>query len=646
MVSKITHNDLGHPSVDSNKGVDVGTMCYDIDVVKNSPGAPGLESEGLGFEPLMAGYEASKCEINHSVSGCVSGDLVIAEPSGQGFESSQVTDIVVPMNCIGQESGKRDSVSAGKSDLTSSKSFGPGFESGVKKDMNTKYHSSVNAVIDEVNQLCPIYDVNNVGMDEKFVSTIIFANQGNRDLAQGVNTPIFNQWQRQINFQFGFVPLGCLLMPSSVTSWNSHDYSPIEMHKIIRKTGKPNFLQARLPVASQLHVDIWQSLLTDYWDQQLLQLLQFGFPLDFNRCCPLQQEVGNHSSADEFPSGVDAYIEEECKFGALLGPFDVNPIENAHSSPFMTRHKPNSDRRRVIIDLSWPLGTSVNSGIDKNTYLDALFTLTFPTVDDITSELIHLGHGARLYKIDVSRAFRHVKVDPGDYDLLGLHWRHAYVNMCVPFGTRHGSQICQHPSDAVRYIMRQRGFRIIDDYVGFGVPSVAHASFVSLFDLMKQLGLTVSDKKLVPPSTQVVCLGVLIDTEKGTVSIPPEKLHQINMVKEWLTKKTCNKRQLQSLLGLLLYVHKFVKPARAFLNRMIALLRSGHANQKNDLTSDFRRDLRWFGKFLPLYNGVSLYDHRLIDFTLELDACLTGLGGRWSKFVYHLPIARGFNCSP
>ena len=114
------------------------------------------------------------------------------------------------------------------------------------------------------------------------------------------------------------------------------------------------------------------------------------------------------------------------------------------------------------------------------------------------------------------------------------------------------------------------------------------------------------------------------------------------MVREWLTKKTCTKRQLQSLLGLLLYIHKCAKPAHAFLNRMLALLRSGHATPKIDLTSDFRCDLRWFGKFLPLYNGVSLYDHRPVDFTLELDACLTGLGGRWSKFVYHLPIARGF----
>ena len=80
--------------------------------------------------------------------------------------------------------------------------------------------------------------------------------------------------------------------------------------------------------------------------------------------------------------------------------------------------------------------------------------------------------GALLYKIDVSRAFRHGRIDPGDYELLGLHWCDAYVDICLPFGTRHGRQIFQRLSDAVRHVMRQRGFCVIDfidDYVGVGV---------------------------------------------------------------------------------------------------------------------------------------------------------------------------------
>ena len=130
----------------------------------------------------------------------------------------------------------------------------------------------------------------------------------------------------------------------------------------------------------------------------------------------------------------------------------------------------------------------------------------------------------------MSRAFRHVKVDPADYDLLGLEWGGHYVDTWFPFGTRHGSQIFQCLSDGVRFAMRQKGYVIvdyIDDYVGVGVPSVANASYLALIDLMKDLGLTISQKKLVSPSTKVTCLGVLIDTVNGTISIPPEKLRDV-----------------------------------------------------------------------------------------------------------------------
>ena len=102
------------------------------------------------------------------------------------------------------------------------------------------------------------------------------------------------------------------------------------------------------------------------------------------------------------------------------------------------------------------------------------------------------------------------------------------------------------------------------------------------------------------------------------------------------------KRQLQSILGLLLYVHKCVKPARVFLNRMLELLRACHNDSKVHLTDDFKHDLAWFGKFLPNYNGVNLYDHKPIHETLELDACLTGLGGRVENCVYHLPLDKGY----
>ena len=174
-------------------------------------------------------------------------------------------------------------------------------------------------------------------------------------------------------------------------------------------------------------------------------------------------------------------------------------------------------------------------------------------------------------------------------------------------------------------------------------PAYKRRSFDHLLTLMKQLGLSVSQSKLVPPSTKVICLGVLIDTVAGTVSIPSEKLCQINdTVKEWLEKCSCTKRQLQSILGLLLYVHKCIKPARVFLNKMLDMLRSSQSAQNITLTSYFRRDVHWFAKFLPTYNGVKFYDHSSVDHVSDLDGCLTGHGGRFGNLVYFFPLEKGY----
>ena len=337
---------------------------------------------------------------------------------------------------------------------------------------NLVNHDSANSQSNDVavpGGFLPLYGVNSVGVEETFGNTIMHFKQFNEfQVPLGVDSPILKKWTEQSDFQFGFIPLGEQLIPDKFTCNTSFNKSLLDAHYVVRQTGKPNFWGARIPVTSQLNVDRWEELLKGYWDQQLLQLLKFGFPPDFNRSCTLHNEQGNHTSATQFPLDVDAYIEEECGYGALLGPFKEKTIVDCHTPPFMTRNKPNSDRCRVIIDLSWPIGASVNAGIDKDTYLNSLFALTFPTVDDITSQLKCLGRGTLLYKVDISRAFRHVRIDSGDFDLLGLHWRDAYIDMCLPFGMRHGSQIFQRLSDAVRYVMRQKGFCIIDyidDYV-------------------------------------------------------------------------------------------------------------------------------------------------------------------------------------
>ena len=185
----------------------------------------------------------------------------------------------------------------------------------------------------------------------------------------------------------------------------------------------------------------------------------------------------------------------------------------------------------------------------------------FPIVDDITRHLKSIGRGAL------------PKVGPGDYNLLGLEWQGMYVDTCVPFRMHHGRQIYHHFSDTVYMIYdvsESLGMvNYIDNYVGMGVLSVTWASYNVLVEHIGELGLNISVKKLVPLSTQVTYSGILIDTVKGTLAIPP-----VNQVmRHWLNKDIVSKHQLQSILGLLFYIHKCVKPACVFLNRMLDLLR-------------------------------------------------------------------------
>ena len=445
---------------------------------------------------------------------------------------------------------------------------------------------------------------------------------------------------------FGYIPLNDLqVYKGPQIQWKSLP-DIWQANKLIRETKVPNFLNCRIPVKTQLNPDKWRSYLTQYWDQQLPDLIQYGFPLDFNRNCNLVSTYVNHTSAIEHEQHIDQYIAEELKYGALYGPFDDTPIP-VHVSPLMTRAKQNSDKRRTIVDLSWPKNASVNAAVQKNVYLGSHFILKYPSLDDITKELRKLGPGALIYKVDISRAFRHIRIDPGDIDLLGIRHKSLFLDGSLPFGFRLGSGIFERCSDAIRYIMKNLGhnalMNYIDDLIYIGLPSKIYHSYYQLLSLLEELGLEISQSKLVSPSTSVVCLGIQVNTVARTLSIPDEKLIEIKQLcEQWVHKKNCTKNQLQSLLGSLLYITRCVRPARNFLNRMLQILRDNVHTNFIVLSNQFFQDLEWFRVFLHHFNGVIFYDNKLIHHEVNLDASLNGLGASFGNEVYALPLPVGF----
>ena len=328
----------------------------------------------------------------------------------------------------------------------------------------------------------------------------------------------------------------------------------------------------------------------------------------------------------------------------LIGPVNNIDHDHYHCSPLLTRPK-DTDKRRVILNLSYPYGQSVNDHVYKEEYDSTPFILKFPTIDDIVRDIKNAEGDTVLFKVDVAHAFRNLRVDPADALKLGISWGGAfYVDLVIAFGWTHGSGSFQILSDAIAYIMAKHGVKLhcyIDDYIVVASKSKAAGQFTLLCDLLKDLGLPLNQDKVTPPTKKLTCLGIDIDINTNTMSIAQDKLQDIyEACVQASTKTYLSKQAFQSLLGKLIYIHKCVKPSRIFINRILELFRRNNHCRKIYLNSEFHKDLQWFLTFLPTYNGIAYIIKSDIDEvqSLYLDACLTGMGAVWRDRVYATPI--------
>ena len=122
----------------------------------------------------------------------------------------------------------------------------------------------------------------------------------------------------------------------------------------------------------------------------------------------------------------------------------------------------DGNKRRVILNLFYPTGASLNDTVTRDFFDDKSFTLRFPTVDDIVDKIRLTKGTVMLSKIDVARAFRNLKVDPVDIFKFGIKWNGKYyLDIAVALGWIHGSASFLLASDAILYMMRQEDFQHI-----------------------------------------------------------------------------------------------------------------------------------------------------------------------------------------
>ena len=159
----------------------------------------------------------------------------------------------------------------------------------------------------------------------------------------------------------------------------------VNIANIIASMGLPNYAQARIPLKSGLNIQKWEKELVNYPDKMFIEYLKFGFPLLLSAPERLHDvNINNHHSALQYPMAVDNYLQKGIVLGAIVGPVTKVCSEAFHCSPLLRLSKDN-EKRRIVLNLSHPHGTSVNDSVPRDKFDGEYFTLRFPSIDTIVS---------------------------------------------------------------------------------------------------------------------------------------------------------------------------------------------------------------------------------------------------------------------
>lgn len=319
----------------------------------------------------------------------------------------------------------------------------------------------------------------------------------------------------------------------------------------------------------------------------------------------------NLHSSHMHPNIIESELAKEVTAGRMAGPYPLHSLPDVHCSGIGVVPK-KGGKWRMITHLSAPTGRSINDAIPKEHY-----SLRYASIDHAVALLHQAGKGAQMAKVDLKSAFRMVPVRREDWQLLGVHWNNQlYLDKCLPFGLRSAPFLFNEFAKALSWIMTNNygmvsHIHYLDDYFIVGSPNSNQClSLVStMLSLCSRLGVPIAMDKLEGPATAIVFLGILVDSVKQELSLPPVKLSElVELVESWQHRKQCTKRQLLSLIGKLCFAARVVPAGRFFLRRLIDLSCTAKALHHHiHLNTDARADITWWLNLLPSWNGKSIF---------------------------------------
>jgi hypothetical protein len=295
-------------------------------------------------------------------------------------------------------------------------------------------------------------------------------------------------------------------------------------------------------VTKQFRRAAWVDGLSDHPDRafanKLISYIDYGVPLLYEGPI-LNQTHPNWKSCLELRDDVETSILYDINKRWKIGHFPQQPFKYFVGSPMGAFAKPSATapgckKLRVIHNLSWPPGKSVNSFIPED-----MCSVSYVTIESAVSIVKRFGPGCLMAKIDLENAYKQIGVRPSDWYLLGSTWVNSqgqtefYFDTVLPFGGRSSAALFNAFADGLEHVMFKNGassvIHYLDDIFTAGDPNstVCQDNMTIMLDTCENLGVAVNPRKIIGPSTVLEFLGIIIDSDLMELCVSPEHVSAI-----------------------------------------------------------------------------------------------------------------------
>ena len=386
------------------------------------------------------------------------------------------------------------------------------------------------------------------------------------------------------------------------------------------------------------------------YDKEKTKLLVDGFKegFDIGYRGPMKRQDSSNNLP--FRNGVGTLtvlwnkVMKEVEAKRYAGPFSnvqFMPTTSSYVQSPIGLVPKGENKTRLIFHLSYDFKRSGNMSVNHYTP-HKLCTMKYKDLDHAVKNCLKLLQNCTnieesviwLSITDLKSAFRMVPVHPRFWHLFIMKATNPqtgqtmyFLDKCLAFGAARSCAVFQEFSDSLAHILETKmsaKFRIsnyLDDFLAIEVSEEKCNAIMQKFcEICEQLKVPIANEKMIPASTALKFLGMIVDGKLHCLKIPKNKANKaMAELKLCIDKKKATILQIQSLTGLLNFLAKAIVPGRTFTRRMYAKIADKTATLKQhhhiNLDCEFREDCRMWVSFLSEVEKYPMMYYRpFIDF--------------------------------